>query len=119
MFRSTGSYEPDRKSGSCEERILGFRSTGSYEPDQFGWSYFAKMIMFRSTGSYEPDHSLHNSDTKIGCFDPQALTSLTKVLKGLHGDKQSFDPQALTSLTQSETNPSKGYGVSIHRLLRA
>ena len=33
LFRSTGSYEPDRQKRQVKRLVPQFRSTGSYEPD--------------------------------------------------------------------------------------
>ncbi len=79
--------------------------------------------MFRSTGSYEPDPSHLFNIGPADCFDPQALTSLTKLAvtvivrisvfrstgsyepdqynEGEGVNLTSFDPQALTSLTKA------------------
>ena len=57
--------------------------------------------MFRSTGSYEPDLTVGTMLADRISFDPQALTSLTHLLRHKAPETVSFDPQALTSLTQS------------------
>ena len=79
--------------------------------------------LFRSTGSYEPDQETSRRDGEqlwvsihrllrawpplslvkilvFLCFDPQALTSLTKLQMLKTQIWNGFDPQALTSLTQ-------------------
>ena len=55
MFRSTGSYEPDRAETVILLKWKTFRSTGSYEPDLLGYGLPDWSLVFRSTGSYEPD----------------------------------------------------------------
>ena len=54
-----------------------FRSTGSYEPDRRGFRNIVPVVLFRSTGSYEPDRGVLSGITTVAGFDPQALTSLT------------------------------------------
>ena len=125
MFRSTGSYEPDRNTKMQHERwqsfdpqaltsltlmvepsffTKSFRSTGSYEPDLFVLLLSYYMEGFRSTGSYEPDHPITNfNKRKAPGFDPQALTSLTSLRDNSWEGKESFDPQALTSLTSKNS----------------
>ena len=117
-----------------------------------------ELCMFRSTGSYEPDPysifvtwaeaavSIHRlitfNDFITVCFDPQALTSLTRKIYSALFRWNGFDPQALTSLTRPyiplytadwlfrstgsyEPDPTDYkvsswiQTVSIHRLLRA
>ena len=100
MFRSTGSYEPDRYRTLVVDLDEQFRSTGSYEPDLSSLLSSGMLTRFRSTGSYEPDLCRSGDGPTGGCFDPQALTSLTAgaVVSGLR--TAGFDPQALTSLTR-------------------
>ena len=64
----------------------------------------AKYKQFRSTGSYEPDQTLGWLKSSLGCFDPQALTSLTDSCLIANCGRISFDPQALTSLTINHVN---------------
>ena len=80
-FRSTGSYEPDRITGSIPVNSMKFRSTGSYEPDPVLLANFPYRLLFRSTGSYEPDQFYDGKRLLSMSFDPQALTSLTHNLK--------------------------------------
>ena len=54
-----------------------FRSTGSYEPDRQVCYKLDSGWWFRSTGSYEPDLLSYRRFEQLTCFDPQALTSLT------------------------------------------
>ena len=98
-------------------------------------------MVFRSTGSYEPDQYNEGEGVNLTSFDPQALTSLTRIHTAGPTALPSFDPQALTSLTSNEdydTEWNDGFdpqaltsltperypliqprSVSIHRLLRA
>ena len=54
---------------------------------------------FRSTGSYEPDREMPDGLEIQTGFDPQALTSLTRLPIPPGQVGKGFDPQALTSLT--------------------
>ena len=100
--------------------FYGFRSTGSYEPDRYPVRADGNRNRFRSTGSYEPDLQPACRNVSFGCFDPQALTSLTKHIPLCKMIPLCFDPQALTSLTSYLHPPdSHNCHVSIHRLLRA
>ena len=119
MFRSTGSYEPDRRNVRGISVSTAFRSTGSYEPDPIHRNIWGCDWWFRSTGSYEPDH--HTVTDVIGDnrFDPQALTSLTRGWNDEWPWLYCFDPQALTSLTNLRQQVKELKIVSIHRLLRA
>ena len=76
-----------------------FRSTGSYEPDRLKQYARTKTELFRSTGSYEPDLYAVGIHSGIRSFDPQALTSLTYSISLKAVRATCFDPQALTSLT--------------------
>ena len=118
-----------------------FRSTGSYEPDRRGFRNIVPVVLFRSTGSYEPDRGVLSGITTVAgfdpqaltsltlycwltfhigyCFDPQALTSLTRGFLLNVPHHAGFDPQALTSLTIDNDASEYREGVSIHRLLRA
>ena len=120
MFRSTGSYEPDRMFLSILTILVGF------DPQAL------TSLTMGSATWYSYSQS----------FDPQALTSLTKQCEKWSKIPICFDPQALTSLTvrvrwglmllevfrstgSYEPDPVIGDNlvpenlVSIHRLLRA
>ena len=97
MFRSTGSYEPDR-----------YLMIGKYTPQSFDPQALTSLT----------DICIKISDFG-GCFDPQALTSLTPILQQTVPSLIRFDPQALTSLTLGLLQDYCKDEVSIHRLLRA
>ena len=97
MFRSTGSYEPDRN------RNDNLTEVKSFDPQALT-SLTLKIL-------YLP-HLL------LG-FDPQALTSLTDARSVCSYAPRRFDPQALTSLTEDFIMEDIKKNVSIHRLLRA
>ena len=77
-----------------------FRSTGSYEPDRYN-----EQDRLHKSGSFDPQALTSLTDFHgfilnfFISFDPQALTSLTVPKATPNADSISFDPQALTSLT--------------------
>ena len=97
-----------------------FRSTGSYEPDRRGFRNIVPVVLFRSTGSYEPDRGVLSGITTVAGFDPQALTSLTlklfthELAQRRFRSTGSYEPDRYLLLMETWC-----IVVSIHRLLRA
>ncbi len=120
MFRSTGSYEPDRYYHTADDT-----AGKGFDPQALTSLTYTVSFVSASPVSFDPQAltsltcSCRTSMEDSFSFDPQALTSLTILASISSGVSGCFDPQALTSLTVNARNDSQQRSVSIHRLLRA